>query len=113
MPTMDWRHRSSSCQPQQIRQVLAAVGFSTAFGNVKQLLVDAGLDSYRAVKLRHFLLFIVLLGAESSERSQRFLHLNATYGEALNLGVQLEELWDLGYGDLAAIRQAGWSPQSV
>jgi hypothetical protein len=76
---------------------------------VEHLMKDLDLNGSRDIELRDFLYCLVNLGAGKQVEKRCLLLPGASYDDAFRVGLPLEELWDLGYDDLAQLRKSGWS----
>lgn len=104
---------SAMSSPQELRSVLNQLGHPMPLEQVRRLMQNTELDGTRAIELREFLYVLVQLGAGTNDRPRSILRPGASYEEAFNMEISLEDLWELDYEDLVQIRRAGWSAHAV
>mmetsp|Transcript_20402 Transcript_20402/g.37132 ORF Transcript_20402/g.37132 Transcript_20402/m.37132 type:complete len:481 (+) Transcript_20402:71-1513(+) len=97
-----------------VKTLASSLGFPTQVERVRSMMSDLGLDNpHASMQPRDFLFCLVSLGAGTEVQPRPLLLPNASYQEAIATGLSLNELWELGYDDVAELRRVGVTPQKL
>jgi len=104
---------SGTMDASEIQKVFAKLGKPLSNEEVRDMIKEISMDDAGEISLKEFLYLFVNLGAGTAEPLRVFLTPGATYEEAFSIGYDLEQLFELGYDDVGAMRKAGWGANCV
>lgn len=97
----------------ELHNLFEKLGYCLSWAQTQKMVHDVDLDNTGTVDLGEFLFLLVKLGAGSAVKTRVIMRPGGTYEEAHGMQVPLSQLWDLGFDDVARLREAGWSPQEL
>lgn len=109
----DWHQAGFPSSPNEFHKGLTQLGLNVALDKIFDAMDGFELDNCRDLGLEQFLYITIMAGAGSIVRPRPILRPGASYEDAFKSGLDLEELWEMGYDCLDSLYQAGWSAQAL
>lgn len=109
----NWRASERGGSTNELYQTLSHLGHPMTSEALKRQLVEVEADSVKTLTLPQFLVMLVKQGVGTSTQLRRIPRPGATYDECFERGFTIEELWELGYDDVAQFRASGWNAHEV
>lgn len=115
---MEWRDTRDprsppAASPQELRALLGQLGHPVPLEQVSHFLEELHVERGQPTEVIHLLFILASIGAGSCVQQRPMIWPGSSYDDAREMGFPLDELWDLGYDDLALITKAGYSAQEM